>query len=128
PAVNRRPQPPPLDTKAPRREGSRPAPLHQPVPQKPFMVSTGTMTSPPPPTLPERPIFRFPPSDQDRRPPSQQWAETEGKATYKEQPQPSPINVSKLELRPSASSDRLSNVSVSARPSLDSPRPSNLDA
>lgn len=129
PSVNRRPQPPPLDIKSPvstvRREESRQAPLHQPVPQKPAMVSTGTMTSPAAPALPERPVFRFPPSDQDRRPPSQQWAEHDKKKPgHKE---PSPTNLSRIELHPSVSSDRLSNFSVSARPSLDSARPSNLD-
>lgn len=128
PSGNKRPLPTPLEKKpvstARREETTRPAPLHQPVPQKPGMVSTGTMTSPPPPSLPERkpssrPIFRFPVSD-DRRPPSQQMAaEIEKKK---------PESPSKFDLRPSMSSDRLSNLSVSARPSLEATRPSNLDA
>lgn len=130
PSVNRRPQPTPLEKKPVssirRDDSTRQAPLHQPAPQKPGMVSTGTMTSPtspPPPNLPEpkpssRPIFRFPVSD-DRRPPSQQMA-----GDIEKKPEPP----SKFDLRPSMSTDRLSNLSVSARPSLEATRPSNLDA
>ena len=50
-----------------------PSLLYQPAPQKPTMVSTGTMTSPSPPpstvhnlAVPSRPIFRFPPSSEHR--------------------------------------------------------------
>lgn len=50
-----------------------PSLLYQPAPQKPTMVSTGTMTSPSPPhpaahnlSVRSRPIFRFPPSSEYR--------------------------------------------------------------
>lgn len=48
----------------------------QSIPQRPSMVSTGTMTSPSPPsptlqTTANRPIFRFPPSSSDHRSSSQ---------------------------------------------------------
>lgn len=134
PAVNRKSQATPLELKSPvsssrREEPSRQAPLYQPAPQKPAMVSTGTMTSP---QVAEskpssRPIFRFPPTDQDWRPSSQQRVESEKKKPIQDK-EPSPTDqFSRLELHPSMSSDRLSNLSVSARPSLDSTRPSHLD-
>lgn len=137
PMTNKRPQLTPLETKAPasasrREESSRQRSLHQPIPQKPGMVSTGTMTSPTVPNLPEkppsRPIFRFPVSDQDRRPSSQQWILENEKNRPGQGKEPSPTEASpKLDLRPSVSTDRLSNLSVSARPSMETTRPSNLD-
>src|SRR5436853_204502 len=49
---------------------SQPAIIHQPTPQRPIMVSTGTMTSPSPspapkkyPDMNKRPVHRFPPAD-----------------------------------------------------------------
>ena len=136
-SVNRKSQPTPLDLTSPvsasrREEPSRQAPLYQPSPQKPNMVSTGTMTSPQVPNVPSprpssRPIFRFPPTDQDSRPSSQQWYESEKKKPVQGK-EPSPTDqFSKFELHPSRSPDRLSNLSVSARPSLDSTRPSQLE-
>lgn len=41
-----------------------------PAPQRPSMVSTGTMTSPSPPPFNDRSIHRFPPADLTRRPSS----------------------------------------------------------
>jgi AP2-associated kinase len=133
PTANKRPQVAPLKRKpeisAIHREGpSRQAPLHQPSPQKPGMVSTGTMTSPSP--LPEpkpssRPIFKFPVSD-DRRPPSEQMVADNEKRPQGKAPSP-PDLPPRLDLRPSMSTDRLSSLSVSARPSMEATRPSNLD-
>ncbi|KKK23337.1 hypothetical protein P175DRAFT_0505192 [Aspergillus ochraceoroseus IBT 24754] len=137
PAMSRRRQPSPPTAKsgeAPNNhyhdESSRPpqAPLYQPVPQKPTMVSTGTMTSPPStPGLEmkpsSRPIYRFPSSDQ----PPQTAADSE-KRRSRHGTVPSPnASASKLEVDPRISSDRLSNVSASSRPSLEALRPSHLD-
>lgn len=104
-------------------------PLYQPTPKRPAMVSTGTMTSPAQtPRLQEpvpssRPIYRFPISDQDR-PSSQPWTQKEQKRA------PSPTSSGlRPEASPRLSSDRLSNLSNSARPSMETlRRPSALDA
>ncbi|KAE8350741.1 hypothetical protein BDV28DRAFT_33401 [Aspergillus coremiiformis] len=114
-----------------REEPTQPqVPLYQPVPQKPTMVSTGTMTSPPAtPSLPEatpssRPIYRFPSSDHQRRPSSQPWpAESDRKGSRPANP-PSPTKPS---ADPRVSADRISDLSSSSRPSLESMRPSNLE-
>lgn len=94
------------------------APLYQPTPQRPSMVSTGTMTSPAQtprisePKISTRPIYRFPSSD-ERRPSSQPWDDEE--QTTPKVPSPS--------LRPGTSpqlsSNRLSTQSNSARPSME---------
>lgn len=110
------------------------APLYQPVPRKPAMVSTGTMTSPSEtPDLPERkpaskPVYRFPTSvDQEQRQSSgqQSWvvAEAEKKSSEPTLP-PSP----KPALPPRVSADRLNGpVPSSSRLSLDTARPPHLD-
>ncbi|CAI7637106.1 unnamed protein product [Penicillium manginii] len=103
--------------------------LYQPTPKRPAMVSTGTMTSPAQtprlqePSLSSRPIYRFPTSEQDR-PSSQPWAQED----QKKAPSP-PSSGLRPEASPRLSSDRLSNLSSSARPSMESlRRPSVLDA
>lgn len=104
-------------------------PLYQPTPKRPAMVSTGTMTSPAQTprlqerTLSSRPIYRFPTSEQDR-PSSQPWTQEE----QKKAPSP-PSSGLRPEASPRLSSDRLSNLSSSARPSMETlRRPSALDA
>ncbi|KAE8144392.1 kinase-like domain-containing protein [Aspergillus avenaceus] len=108
-----------------------PAPLYQPVPQKPAMVSTGTMTSPPEtPAVPDlkppsRPIYRFPSSDHQRRPSSQTWVETE--KINRPANLPSPTK-GRFESDARTSADRISDLSSSSsRPSLEGKRPSNLE-
>lgn len=104
-----------------RDEPPRQTPLYQPAPQRPAMVSTGTMTSPPEsPGLsglkpPGRPIYRFPSSDQQPK-----TADNEKRMS---RPGISPISSSKLETDPRISSDRLSNLSASSRPSMEALRP-----
>ncbi|RDW93325.1 putative serine/threonine protein kinase [Aspergillus mulundensis] len=125
--VSGRSQPPTVKASSPveysqyRDEPSRQAPLYQPAPQRPTMVSTGTMTSPPQsPGLselkpPSRPIYRFPSSEQQ-----QQTADNEKKQS---RPGVSPVTSSKLEVDPRKSSDRLSNLSASPQPSMEALRP-----
>lgn len=112
-------------------------PLYQPVPQKPTMVSTGTMTSPSPPPPPgssetksssSRPIYRFPPPGHEHRPSSQPWTtESEriptGQGSIPSQTTP----IFKHEPRPKPSSEKIAHLPVSSRPSLEASRPSNLD-
>lgn len=136
-ATNRLPGPAPLEKKPQistihREESSLQSRPHQPVPQKPSMISTGTMTSPPlSPSPPEpksssRPIFRFPVSD-DRRPRSQQFAaDNEQRPSQRKMPSPTDPP-SKRDLHPSMSPDKLSNMSDSERRSLEATRRSNLD-
>jgi len=104
------------------------APLYQPTPKRPAMVSTGTMTSPTEtprlqePNVSSRPIYRFPLSD-EQQPSSHSWTEEERKKD------PSPPS---SRLRPDASprlpSDRFSSHSNSARPSMETlRRPSGLE-
>ncbi|GAB1197155.1 hypothetical protein APSETT444_006446 [Aspergillus pseudonomiae] len=115
------------------REEPQPSqvPLYQPVPQKPTMVSTGTMTSPPhTPSVPElkppsRPIYRFPSSDHQRRPSSQPWPADGDKKVSRPLNPPSPTKPSS---DPRTSADRISDLSTSsARPSLEGVRPSTLE-
>ncbi|KAL4896606.1 hypothetical protein BDV59DRAFT_171054 [Aspergillus ambiguus] len=137
----RPPQPSPLKARSTeplnerRDEPSRPqVPLYQPVPQKPAMVSTGTMTSPPStPGLSEfkpssRPVYKFPPPDGQPRPASQPWpAEADKRALRPRIPSPTS---SSARLEPSArvSADRISDLSTSsARNSLEGLRPSHLE-
>ena len=104
----------------------QPAHLYQPTPQRPTMVSTGTMTSPaqtprlPEPKISSRPIYRFPSSDNER-PSNQPW-KAEDKV-----PSP-PMSSLKPEASPRLSSDRISTLSNSARPSMETlRRPSGLE-
>lgn len=124
---NPRSQSSPVRAARPQEAAARPtAPLYQPSPQRPTMVSTGTMTSPAQtPRLeqkPSRPIYRFPPSD-EQRPASQPWTQEEQKRA----PSPSSSGL-RPEASPRLSSDRLSHHSSSARPSMEAlRRPSTLD-
>lgn len=130
PPANRRSQASPVRSPNPQETSVRPtAPLYQPTPQRPAMVSTGTMTSPSQtPRLQElklsdRPIYRFPPSD-EQRPSSQPWTEDE----QKKGPSP-PSSRLRPEGSPRLSSDRLSSQSNSARPSMETlRRPSGVEA
>ncbi|KAJ5746362.1 hypothetical protein N7520_011544 [Penicillium odoratum] len=100
-------------------------PLYQPTPTRPAMVSTGTMTSPaqtprlPDAKLSSRPIYRFPPSEEQRSA-SQPWSQDDQKAS-------SPPSNLRPESSPRLSSDRLSHQSNSARPSMELRRPTTLD-
>lgn len=111
----------PVEYKQYRDEPPRQTPLYQPAPQRPAMVSTGTMTSPPESPgfsglkPPSRPIHRFPSSDQQPK-----TADNEKRMS---RPGISPIPPSKLERDPRISSDRLSNLSASSRPSMEALRP-----
>lgn len=107
----------------------RSTPLYQPTPKKPAMVSTGTMTSPSQtPRLQEpkpstRPIYRFPPSD-EQRPSSQPRTEEEPKKG----PSP-PLSKLRSETSSRLPSDRLTSQTNSARPSMETlRRPSGLEA
>lgn len=120
--VNRSQASPVRSAKAQEAAVGEPAPLYQPTPKRPAMVSTGTMTSPAQtPRLPEpkpssRPIYRFPPSD-DQRSSSQPWVEDQQKKG------PSPLSPRlRPETSPRLSSDRFSNQSNSARPSFETLR------
>ncbi|KAG2418340.1 hypothetical protein HFD88_001441 [Aspergillus terreus] len=142
PELPRRPnQPSPLKARSieplndRREEPSRPqVPLYQPVPQKPAMVSTGTMTSPPPTPGPSesktasRPVYKFPPADSQPRPASQPWpAEADKRPTRQKIPSPTSSST-KLEPNPRVSADRISDLSASsARNSMDGLRPSHLE-
>lgn len=102
-------------------------PLYQPVPRKPAMVSTGTMTSPSEtPDLTERkpaskPAFRFPTIlDQDQRQPSpsRSWAaEAERKPPSPKPALPPRISTDRLN-EPAASSPKLS-IDMARSPHLD---------
>ncbi|GAD95001.1 serine/threonine protein kinase [Paecilomyces variotii No. 5] len=131
-AAERRPK------ESPRLGGETPArqtPLYQPSPQKPGMVSTGTMTSPSPPLTSTsdfkppsaRPVYRFPPSSHERRPSSQPWT-SEGRSPTGQGAVPSQTTtIHKIEPKHKPSSERISNLPVSSRPSLETSRPSHLD-
>lgn len=103
------------------------APLYQPTPKRPVMVSTGTMTSPAQtPRLPEqkvssRPIYRFPPSDQDR-PSSQPWPEEQQSAPAPHKAPSPPSSTLQATASPRMSSDRFSSHPSSARPSMETLR------
>ncbi|KAJ9193233.1 hypothetical protein DTO021D3_1945 [Paecilomyces variotii] len=117
---------------------ARQTPLYQPSPQKPVMVSTGTMTTPsPPPTSTStsdikppsnRPIYRFPPSGHERRSSSQPWASEPGRAPTGQGSVPSQTTtIHKIEPKHKPSSEGISHFPVSSRPSLEMSRPSHLD-
>ncbi|KAJ5514717.1 hypothetical protein N7463_004269 [Penicillium fimorum] len=110
-------------------------PLYQPTPQRPAMVSTGTMTSPiqtprlPEPKLSTRPIYRFPSSDNEHRSSSQPFTTEEEQRVTRPQKAPSPpmssLNVEGSSRLPS---DRISSQPNSARPSMETlRRPSTLE-
>ncbi|KAJ5409880.1 uncharacterized protein N7487_004239 [Penicillium crustosum] len=93
-------------------------PLYQPTPQRPTMVSTGTMTSPiqtprlPEPNILTRPIYRFPSSDNEHRSSSEPFTTEEQQRVTRPQKAPSPRCRSN-----------------SARPSMETlRRPSTLEA
>ncbi|KAL4975009.1 kinase-like domain-containing protein [Aspergillus desertorum] len=128
--VNSHSQPPTMKTSSVeydpyRDEPSRQAPLYQPAPQRPAMVSTGTMTSPPQSPglselkVPGRSIYKFPSSEKQP-----QIADSEMR---KSRSGISPASSSKLEVDPRVSSDRLSNLSASPQPSMEALRPSQSE-
>ncbi|CAG7924012.1 unnamed protein product [Penicillium olsonii] len=120
----------PVSREAPRQA----TPLYQPTPQRPTMVSTGTMTSPAPtPRLPEpqisnRPIYRFP-SDKEQRSSSEPWtADEEQRVARSQRARSPPVSNLKPEGGPRSSAERLSTHSSSARPSMETlRRPSTLE-
>lgn len=103
-------------------------PLYQPVPRKPAMVSTGTMTSPSEtPDLAERkpaskPAFRFPTildQEQRQQSPNRSWA-AEAEPTQPPSPRPA--------LPPRVSTDRLNEPAASSpKISIDMARSPHLD-
>ncbi|KAI2717602.1 hypothetical protein CBS147332_4482 [Penicillium roqueforti] len=110
-------------------------PLYQPTPQRPMMVSTGTMTSPiQTPRLPEpnplsRPIYRFPSSDNEPRSSSEPFTTEQEQRVTRPHKAPSPpmpsLNVEGSSRLPS---DRIPSQSNSARPSMETlRRPSALE-
>jgi AP2-associated kinase len=106
--------------------------LYQPTPQRPVMVSTGTMTSPvqtprlSEPKVSARPIYRFPPSDKEQRSSSLPWTtEEEQKATRPIKAPSPPMSGLNAEASPRLSSDRLSTQTSSARPSMETLRRSS---
>ncbi|RAL09960.1 putative serine/threonine protein kinase [Aspergillus homomorphus CBS 101889] len=110
-----------------RDEGRASVPLYQPAPQRPAMVSTGTMTSPPAtPGVPDyppssRPVFKFPPADHQRRPSSHK------RPSESDLKNKAPSPATNAVVQPRGSSDRISDLSASPRPSLEGGRPSNLE-
>ncbi|GIC93934.1 putative serine/threonine protein kinase [Aspergillus udagawae] len=141
-SINQRPQTSSVETKPvepPRHVQEQPsqqAPLYQPVPQRPTMVSTGTMTSPAPtPGFAEkksssRNIYRFPSSDHHRQPSNPSWlAEADQKSVRPNKAPSPPTSSTKPEPHPKASFDKLSSLSSApSRPSLDGVRPNlNID-
>ncbi|CAG8088716.1 unnamed protein product [Penicillium nalgiovense] len=109
-------------------------PLYQPTPQRPTMVSTGTMTSPiETPRLPDskllsRPIYRFPSSDAEQRSFSEPFAAEKEQRVTRPHKAPSPpmssLNVEESSRLPS---DRISSQSNSARPSMETLRRPTLE-
>ena len=126
----------------PRAETARSQPaLHEPAPerpQKPKMVSVGTMTDPPPSLGPEyalpppsnRPIYRFPPPSSQEQLSGQPWS-TERRRSPVDQPSTVPsqtTTIEKVEPRRKSSSEKVSpRLPSSARQSLEGSRPSLLD-
>ncbi|KAH3522611.1 hypothetical protein KXV55_004532 [Aspergillus fumigatus] len=136
--INQRPQTSSVETKPvepPRHVPEQPslqAPLYQPVPQRPTMVSTGTMTSPPPTPgeikSSSRNIYRFPSSDHHRQPSNPSWLAEADQKSVRPNKAPSPPTLSaRPEPHPKTSFDKLASLSsLSSRPSLDGAQP-NLD-
>ncbi|KAJ5385180.1 hypothetical protein N7517_003091 [Penicillium concentricum] len=107
-------------------------PLYQPTPQRPTMVSTGTMTSPiqtprlPEPKLSSRPIYRFPSSDNEQRSSNQPFAtEEEQRVTRPHKAPSSPMSSLNVEGSSRLPSDRISSQPNSARPSMEALRRSS---
>lgn len=125
--VSRRSQVSPVRS-SPYTETRQTAPLYQPTPKRPAMVSTGTMTSPAQtprlqePKISSRPIYRFPASD-EQRPSSQPWAEEDQKKV----PSP-PSSGLKPQASPRISSERFSKLASSTRPSMETLRRDTLEA
>ncbi|KAK2807361.1 hypothetical protein FQN51_003187 [Onygenales sp. PD_10] len=102
-------------------------PLHQPVPQKPTMVSTGTMTSPSPPPVHQRPIYRFPNPSFEKPPSSQQWESDNGKSHKPRESLSTRSSFFRRDSKHKNSIEDLPKSPVSSRPSLEGSRPSTLD-
>lgn len=113
------------------------AQMYQPVPQRPAMVSTGTMTSPPSTPgfseakLPSRPVYKLASPEQNRRPSSQpRPLEHERKQIIVNNDNndaqavlPQTMSTSKSQLALKQSSDIHSHEPSSSRPSLEFLRP-----
>ncbi|KAF2817614.1 uncharacterized protein BDZ99DRAFT_431831 [Mytilinidion resinicola] len=131
---------------APQKAPARPIPtttILQPEPQRPGMVSTGTMTSPAPSPAPQqypeankRPIYRFPPtessSDHHHRTMSQPRAMDSARSSapslrpeYALPPRPSILDVNRS--RSQTSGLTIPRSPASSRPSLEGQRPSTQD-
>ena len=115
-------------------KAAKPQPIQQPAPDRPNMVSTGTMTSPsPPPSAkhisqqPSRAIFRFPPPTSDQRSSSQPRASDISKTVDKPTDRGGVLShrPALLDHRSKSQLGALSveKPSASSRPSLEGGRP-----
>ncbi|OJD14975.1 NAK/BIKE protein kinase [Emergomyces pasteurianus Ep9510] len=110
-------------------------PLHQPIPQKPVMVSTGTMTTPSPrlrpsdspPVSQHPPIHRFPNPSYEKRPSVQQLESDNERAPGIRDGFTSRSSFFKRESKQKYTFEDLPRSPVSSRPSLEGSRPSTLD-
>ena len=110
---------------SPRQDAS----LSQPIPKRPAMVSTGTMTTPSPPlgadtTLDSRPTNRLPPPELQRRPSSQPWSDRIplGGSSFNKYSTPSLSALSSTRL-----AEPRPRSPASSRPSLELSRPAAAD-
>ncbi|OCK75149.1 hypothetical protein K432DRAFT_429594 [Lepidopterella palustris CBS 459.81] len=121
---------------------SLPSIIHQPTPQRPTMVSTGTMTSPTPSPAPQkypdvnkRPIYRFPQPDseshhhralsQPRPLDSAKSSASSLRPEYALPPRPSVLDVNQSKSQTGGLP--ITKSPASSRPSLEGQRPSALD-
>ncbi|KAL1993621.1 hypothetical protein VTN49DRAFT_2290 [Thermomyces lanuginosus] len=129
----------PRESASPRVEPARSQPpLHEPTPerpQKPKMVSVGTMTDPPPGpeyALPpsNRQIYRFPPPSSQEQLSGPPWLTERGRSPA-DQPSTVPsqtTKIEKVEPRRKSSAEKVSpRLPSSARQSLEGSRPSLID-
>ncbi|ODH38886.1 NAK/BIKE protein kinase [Paracoccidioides brasiliensis] len=108
--------------------------LHQPVPQRPAMVSTGTMTSPSPrprpsesPPFSPKPKYRFPNTSYEKRPSGQKWEDNDEKPHRSRDGYTSRTGFFKRESEHKGFFEGLPKSPASSRPSLEGSRPSALD-
>jgi AP2-associated kinase len=125
----------PKESLSVRGDAARPqAPLYQPVPKKSSMVSTGTMTESSPPVgseskpPPTRPVYRFPAPGHERRASSQPWsAERERSPSGPGRVPSQTTTINRVEPKHKSSSEKIPRLPASARPSLETSRPSVRD-
>lgn len=135
-------KPKPVETQNEPLRPSQPAIIHQPTPQRPIMVSTGTMTSPSPspaptkyPDVNKRPVHRFPPADftphhnrtlsQPRAPENPRSSAPTLGAGYSLPQRPLILDVNRSKSQ--TGTLIIPKSPASSRPSLEGQRPSALD-